>query len=162
MRILFRAELQAKGVWSLLSYDWLSLFICEISIWTTLDKTIIVIEFKSLVFKAVVTLPMKNGNSKSLLKNIQVCILVFCFCFIYVQFWSKQKSSRWTKVYFYLPNSRFHWLLLALFLESAQDLTLYSFLEENCYICWRIYTSAANAESRHSLFIFRPKFCLFF
>ena len=60
MRILFRAELQAKGVWSLLSYDWLSLFICEISIWTTLDKTIIVIEFKSLVFKAVVNLPMRN------------------------------------------------------------------------------------------------------
>ena len=119
MRILFRAELQAKGVWSLLSYDWLSLFICEISIWTTLDKTIIVIEFKSLVFKAVVTLPMRNGNSKSLLKNIQVCILVFCFCVVYVQFWSKQKSSRWTKVYFYLPNSRFHWLLLVLFQEPA-------------------------------------------
>ena len=131
MRILFRAELQAKGVWSLLSYDWLSLFICEISIWTTLDKTIIVIEFKSLVFKAVVTLPMRNGNSKSLLKNIQVCILVFCFCVVYVQFWSKQKSGHWTKVYFHLPNSRFHWLLLVLFQEPAQDLTLYSLWENN-------------------------------
>ena len=34
--------------------------LCEISILTTLDKTIIVIEFKSLVFKAVVNLPMRN------------------------------------------------------------------------------------------------------
>ena len=55
-------------------------------------------------------------------------------------------TNFWTKVYFYLANSRFHWLFLVLFQEPAQDLTFFRFLAENCYIGWRTYKSAANTE----------------
>ena len=55
-------------------------------------------------------------------------------------------TNFWTKVYFFQANSRFHWLLLMLFQEPAQDLTLFSFLEENCYIGWRTYKSAAYTK----------------
>ena len=93
-----------------------------------------------------------------LLKKIQDISLVFrnfVFTASFVQ-------SKRVVVDFYLPNSRFQWLLLLLFQEPAQDLTLFSFLEENCSICLRTYKSAVNAERRHSFFNFQAKFCLFF
>ena len=73
------------------------------------------------------------------LKKIQVCSLVFQTAL----FSSSFDQSKIVVVYFYLPNSRFHWL----FKEPAQDLTLFNFLKENCYIGWRTCKSAAYTES---------------
>jgi hypothetical protein len=41
------------------------------------------------------------------------------------------------------------WLLVFIYqiLEAAQDLTLFSFLEENCHIGWGTYKSTAYTES---------------
>ena len=77
-----------------------------------------------------------------IVKKIQVCSLVFQTALFSLSF----DQSKRVVVYFYLPNSRFHWLLIVLFQEPVQDLTLFSFLEENCYIGWRTYKSAANTK----------------
>ena len=60
-------------------------------------------------------------------------------------FTSNFDQSKIVGVDFYLPNSRFHQLLIVHFQEQAQDFLV--FLEENCYIGWRIYKSAADTES---------------
>ena len=61
---------------------------------------------------------------------------LICFFAYFVLFGSWKKKV----VDFYLPNSRFHWL----FQEPAQDLTLFNFLKENCYIGWRTAYTESN------------------
>ena len=70
---------------------------------------------------------------------------LICFFAYFVLFGSWKKKV----VDFYLPNSRFHWL----FQEPAQDLTLFNFLKENCYIGWMTYKSTADTESNKYFYI---------
>ena len=70
---------------------------------------------------------------------------LICFFAYFVLFGSRKKKV----VDFYLPNSRFHWL----FQEPAQDLTLFNFLKENCYIGWMTYKSTAYTESNKYFYI---------
>ena len=74
---------------------------------------------------------------------------LICFFAYFVLFGSRKKKV----VDFYLPNSRFHWL----FQEPAQDLTLFNFLKENCYIGWMTYKSTAYTESNKYFYIFVSK-----
>ena len=55
----------------------------------------------------------------------------------------KAKSGRW----FLSTKFQIQMTFTCVFQESTQDLTFFSFLEENCYIGWRTYKSAANTES---------------
>ena len=70
---------------------------------------------------------------------------LICFFAYFVLFGSWKKKV----VDFYLPNSRFHWL----FQEPAQDLTLFNFLKENCYIGWMTYKSTTYTESNKYFYI---------
>ena len=65
-------------------------------------------------------------------------------------------QSKRVVVDFYLPNSRFHWLI-QVFQEPGQDLTFFNFLKENCYIGWRTYKSAAYTESNKYFYTFVSK-----
>ena len=92
------------------------------------------------------------------LKKIQDISLVFRN----FMFTSSFVQSKRVIVGLYLPNSRFLWLLLVLFQEPAQDLTLFSFLEENCYIGWWLTNQLQMLRGGMVSSIFRPNFCLFF
>ena len=88
---------------------------------------------------------LRSGSFWLSIKGYVSLDRLICFFAYFVLFGSWKKKV----VDFYLPNSRFHWL----FQEPAQDLTLFNFLKENCYIGWMTYKSTAYTESNKYFYI---------